>query len=76
MKDSYPVSAQRLEKHFYVNNLVAEAHTAEEAQRFYDETNTILAAAGMKMRKWMTNLPDLPKHMNHVHPEMSSSTKC
>lgn len=76
MKDSYPVTAQRLEKCFYVNNLVTGGGTAEEYYRFYDETNTILVAAEIKLQKRMTTLPDLQKHMRDDHPKVSTSRKC
>lgn len=42
-------TAQKVGQYFYVNDLVTGADTSEGAYRFYDETNTVLAAAEIKL---------------------------
>ena len=54
-KKTEPVLATRLQKAFYVDDLVIGASTDEEALEIYRAALTILADASMELRKWCSN---------------------
>ncbi len=52
---SYSLTAQRMQRDFYVDDLLFGADTVQEADQLRRETCDILESAGMTLRKWRTN---------------------
>ncbi|XP_064475530.1 uncharacterized protein LOC135389409 [Ornithodoros turicata] len=54
-KKTYPNIAARLQKSFYVDDLVIGAHSQAEALDIYRTASAILADASMELRKWCSS---------------------
>ncbi|XP_064470062.1 uncharacterized protein LOC135384806 [Ornithodoros turicata] len=50
---------ETLNESFYVDDLVTSVATRNEGERFSRDANEVVRTAGMKLRKWTTNSPDL-----------------
>ncbi|XP_064469588.1 uncharacterized protein LOC135384311 [Ornithodoros turicata] len=51
----YPETAALLQAHFYVDDLVVSVETSSDAEILYQYTLRMVEAAGMKVKKWVTN---------------------
>ncbi|XP_064481411.1 uncharacterized protein LOC135394547 [Ornithodoros turicata] len=51
----YPEAAALLQDHFYVDDLVVSVETSSDAEILYQDTLRIFEAAGMNVKKWVTN---------------------
>ncbi|XP_077536021.1 uncharacterized protein LOC144148344 [Haemaphysalis longicornis] len=58
-KEQFPDTVAKLVDAFYVDDLVVRIDNAEQAKRIYAETRSILAGAGMELRKWASSLSSL-----------------
>ncbi|XP_077528171.1 uncharacterized protein LOC144139787 [Haemaphysalis longicornis] len=58
-KEQFPDTVAKLVDAFYVDDLVVGVDNAEQAKRIYAESRSILAGAGMELRKWASNLSSL-----------------
>ncbi|XP_049272070.1 uncharacterized protein LOC125758673 [Rhipicephalus sanguineus] len=54
-KSKHPDIVARLQRSFYVDDLVIGAFSEEEALEIYREANAIVTDAGMELRKWCSN---------------------
>lgn len=58
-RNNFPIAAKLLETSMYVDNLKASFGTQDEAKQACKGMIGILATAGMKMRQWVSNCPEL-----------------
>ena len=56
---SHPVFLERFLKDIYVDDSTSGAETVNEGKKFYVTAKSILSAAGLNLRKWVTNDEDL-----------------
>ena len=56
---SYTVFLERFLKDIYVDDSTSGAETVNEGKNFYVTAKSILSAAGLNLRKWVTNDEDL-----------------
>ncbi len=68
---SYPLTAKRMQKDFYVDDLLSGADIVQEADQLRRETCDILESAGMTIRKWRTNSA---KFRNLIPSELQESS--
>ena len=63
---SHPVLLERFLKDIYVDDSTLGAETVNEGKNFYVTAKSILSAAGLNLRKWVTNDEDLQQffHQN------------
>ncbi|XP_064463439.1 uncharacterized protein LOC135374405 [Ornithodoros turicata] len=78
MMDQYPVTARILSENFYVDDLVTGADDVEEAKRTCREASEITTTAGMRLRKWTSNVKDVQEFMTEeaegeIHAQTSST---
>ncbi|XP_075550276.1 uncharacterized protein LOC142583671 [Dermacentor variabilis] len=59
VQEKFPRTAKILSDNLYVDDLVTGADSVEEAKRIIRESQSILKAAGMNLRKWRSNYPEL-----------------
>ncbi|XP_075534040.1 uncharacterized protein LOC142567746 [Dermacentor variabilis] len=59
VQEKFPRTAKILSDNLYVDDLVTGADSVEEAERIIRESQSILKAAGMNLRKWRSNYPEL-----------------
>ncbi|XP_075529865.1 uncharacterized protein LOC142563199 [Dermacentor variabilis] len=59
VQEKFPRTAKILSDNLYVDDLVTGADSVEEAERVIRESQSILKAAGMNLRKWRSNYPEL-----------------
>nr|XP_054933975.1 uncharacterized protein LOC129388030 [Dermacentor andersoni] len=59
VQEKFPRTAEILSDNLYVDDLVTGADSVEEAERIIRESQSILKAAGMNVRKWRSNYPEL-----------------
>ncbi|XP_072140825.1 uncharacterized protein [Dermacentor andersoni] len=59
VQEKFPRTAKILSDNLYVDDLVTGADSVEEAERIIKESQSILKAAGMNLRKWRSNYPEL-----------------
>ncbi|XP_075526710.1 uncharacterized protein LOC142558463 [Dermacentor variabilis] len=59
VQEKFPRIAKILSDNLYVDDLVTGADSVEEAERIIRESQSILKAAGMNLRKWRSNYPEL-----------------
>ena len=55
----YPEVAKKLRDCFYVDDLITGVPNADAALEFCTQSRMILEHAGMNLRKWNSNAPDL-----------------
>ncbi|XP_077564558.1 uncharacterized protein LOC144180025 [Haemaphysalis longicornis] len=58
-KEQFPDTVAKLVDAFYVHDLVVGVDNAEQAKRIYAVSRSILAGAGMELRKWASKLSSL-----------------
>ena len=56
---SHPVFLERFLKDIYVHDSTSGAEAVNEGKKFYVTAKSILSAAGLNLRKWVTNDEDL-----------------
>lgn len=54
----YPLAAAALTSKMYVDNMLTGTESVAEAERLIHQMKHLLAAAGMKMRQWASNMPE------------------
>ncbi|XP_070385218.1 uncharacterized protein [Dermacentor albipictus] len=59
VQEKFPHTAKILSDNLYVDDLVTGGDSVEEAERIIRESQSILKAAGMNLRKWRSNYPEL-----------------
>lgn len=63
---AYPKAAKMLREDFYVDDMLAGAHSIEEAQESFREINELMKLGKMNLRKWTSNsrqlLEDIPEN--------------
>ncbi|XP_076385085.1 uncharacterized protein LOC105663785 [Megachile rotundata] len=62
-KEVYPLAALYLLHDTYVDDVVSGANTLEEAILLSQQLIALLRAGGFKLRKWVSNNPDLLKNL-------------
>lgn len=73
--DQYPIACSILEKYCYVDDLHYGAESPELVQTGMQQLITCLAMAGMELRKWAVNDPDILKTIPMDHRENSDPIK-
>ncbi|XP_059222665.1 uncharacterized protein LOC131996772 [Stomoxys calcitrans] len=81
--DTYPLASKIIREHLYVDDVLAGAHTLEEAIASRKELIVALESAGFKLMKWTSNnhkvIQDLPAEqlfpVNWLELSEDSSTK-
>ncbi|XP_058446157.1 uncharacterized protein LOC131427192 [Malaya genurostris] len=68
-KTVYPVAAERIEKNFYVDDLLSGADSVEDAVQLKSDIIQITSAAGFNLRKWSTNVPQLLKSNEEIQQQ-------
>ncbi|XP_064488036.1 uncharacterized protein LOC135400187 [Ornithodoros turicata] len=63
--DRYPDTTERLKHGFYVDDLIVGATSDDDAFRLYQDAVSILAEAGMELRKWASNSPTMNSQFLH-----------
>ncbi|GFW12871.1 integrase catalytic domain-containing protein [Trichonephila clavipes] len=71
-KHEFPHTVELLDRYFYVDDLISGGNEFEEALQTSRRAKNIMEAAGMDLRKWITNDADLmeqrKKENFNVHP--------
>ncbi|GFW34601.1 integrase catalytic domain-containing protein [Trichonephila clavipes] len=71
-KDEFPDTVELLDRNFYVDDLISGGNEFEEALQTSRRAKNIMEAAGMDLRKWITNDANLmeqwKKENFNVHP--------
>ncbi|GFV64389.1 integrase catalytic domain-containing protein [Trichonephila clavipes] len=71
-KHEFPDTVERLDRSFYVDDLISGGNEFEEALQTSRRAKNIMEAAGMDLRKWITNDANLmeqwKKENFNVHP--------
>ncbi|GFX28903.1 integrase catalytic domain-containing protein [Trichonephila clavipes] len=71
-KHEFPVTAELLDRSFYVDVLISSGKKFEEALQTSRRANSFMEAAGMDLRKWITNdgnlMEQFKKENFNVHP--------
>ena len=68
-KEIYPNASQVIMRDFYVDALLTGANTVEEAKQLKNELVQLLSAAGMELRKWASNKPQVFNESDHPNTE-------
>ncbi|XP_075217868.1 uncharacterized protein LOC142322675 [Lycorma delicatula] len=68
-KKKYPRVSQVLQSDFYVDDLLSDADSLEEARRIQDELITMLQGAGFHLRKWCGNHSQLLDNIPEKHKQ-------
>lgn len=55
--DEFPETAEVIQRHFYVDDLLTYAHTEEQAVQLKEELRLALAKGGFELTKWHSNMP-------------------
>lgn len=63
-REAYPTGSMRVERDFYVDDLLTGADTIIEAKTARDEIITILRAGAFELSKWASNRPELLSSLN------------
>ena len=63
-KNDFPDTVQLLDKCFYVDDLISGGNSIEEALQVTRSAKQIMEAAGMSLRKWISNDADLMEQWN------------
>lgn len=58
-QSAFPDTAVSLQESFYVDNLIIGTNDVERAHQMYMEARTLMAEAGMELRKWASNISSL-----------------
>ncbi|XP_064472444.1 uncharacterized protein LOC135386595 [Ornithodoros turicata] len=74
-EEDYLQTATLLEQSFYVDDLVVSVSTSENARTLHEETLSIFEAAGMKIKKWVTNDKALLREIFERGLQGTSTTK-
>jgi len=74
-RDSDKDLIERLIDDFYVDDLVSGCNSVDAAKRFVVRSSEIMLEAGLELRKWVTNDPDLRKFFLGLHDE-GTQTVC
>ncbi|XP_075150517.1 uncharacterized protein LOC142224622 [Haematobia irritans] len=64
VKNKYPLGAKIIRENLYVDDVLAGAHTREDAIVSRNELITALTSAGFELRKWTSNDPFLLKDLD------------
>ncbi|GFX16618.1 integrase catalytic domain-containing protein [Trichonephila clavipes] len=71
-KHEFPDTVELLDRNFYVDDLISGGNEFEEALQTSRRAKNIMEAAGMDLRKWITNDANLMEQWNkenfNVHP--------
>lgn len=57
--DKYPLAAPAVSQSFYMDDLFSGANTIHQAKELQHQLIEMLKGAGMNLRKWSSNVPDL-----------------
>lgn len=68
---SYPLAASTLEQSFYMDDLMTSHYCKTTLRALQEELITVLKSAGMNIRKWSSNEPDL---LNNLPTEQRDIT--
>lgn len=63
LKEKYPVGSIRVERDFYVDDLLTRADSINEAREARDEIVALLRKGGFELDKWLSNSPELLDHL-------------
>ncbi|XP_075550117.1 uncharacterized protein LOC142583513 [Dermacentor variabilis] len=74
VQEKFPRTAKILSDNLYVDDLVTGADSVEEAERIIRESQSILKAAGMNLRKWRSNYPELIASFAETESAQKNST--
>lgn len=58
-QEKYPLAAEVLKSHFYVDDLLSGSHSIEHAREVQHQLIEMLKGAKINLRKWCSNSPDL-----------------
>ncbi|XP_076396689.1 uncharacterized protein LOC143265914 [Megachile rotundata] len=75
-KEAYPLAAPCLLHDTYVDDVVSGSNTLEEAILLSQQLIALLRAGGFKLRKWVSNNPDLLKNLPADYLASSSNLVC
>ncbi|XP_063617952.1 uncharacterized protein LOC134790896 [Cydia splendana] len=62
----YPNAADRVLKHFYVDDLLTGCESVEEGKLVYQEMNELLKKGGFDLQKWSSNNEELISYMKET----------
>ncbi|XP_061728684.1 uncharacterized protein LOC133533676 [Cydia pomonella] len=62
----YPNAAERVLKHFYVDDLLTGCESVEEGKVVYQEMNELLKKGGFQLQKWSSNNEELMRYMKET----------
>lgn len=57
--EKFPLAANILKRDMYVNNMLTGTNSKTEAQNLCQQVVNMLSTAGMKMRQWASNDPEI-----------------
>lgn len=72
----YPLAAEALQNTFYMDDLLTGGETIQEARRLQLEIIYMLQGAGMNIRKWSSNAPELIKDLSSDQVDAPLDFRC